>query len=61
MFGLKLEKITEVKMQNLLQNDPGSSLLSLAIILGWLGIIFVLLRILVLSIKKVLEAVFKKS
>tara|TARA_Y100000766_G_scaffold260045_1_gene249524 strand:- start:1897 stop:2043 length:147 start_codon:yes stop_codon:yes gene_type:complete len=48
-------------MQKLLQNDPGSSLLSLAIILGWLGIIFVFLRILALSIKKVLEALFKKS
>ena len=48
-------------MQNLLQRDLGSSLLSIAIILGWLGISFVFLRILAITIKKVLEALFKKS
>ena len=47
-------------MQNLLQDDLGSILLSIAIILGWLGLFFVLLRILTISIKKVLEAIFKK-
>ena len=48
-------------MQNLVQGDLGSSLLSLAIIIGWLGLFFVFLRILAVSIKRVLEALFKKS
>ena len=48
-------------MQNLLQRDLGSSLLSIAIIFGWLGLFFVFLRILTISIKKILEAVFRKS
>jgi len=48
-------------MQNLLQQDLGSSLLSLAILLGWLGLFFVFLRILTISLKKILEAIFKKS
>ena len=48
-------------MQDLLQRDLGSSLLSLAIISGWIGISFVFLRILAISIKKILEAVFKES
>ncbi|WP_219049847.1 hypothetical protein [Prochlorococcus marinus] len=48
-------------MQNLLQRDLGSSLLSIAVILGWLGLFFVFLRILSLSIKRILEAIFKKS
>ena len=48
-------------MQDLLQRDLGSNLLSLAIILGWLGLFFVFLRILTISIKKILEAIFKKS
>ena len=48
-------------MTDLLQRDLGSSLLSLAIIFGWLGISFVFLRILAISIKRILEAVFKKS
>ena len=48
-------------MQNLLQQDLGSSLLSLAILLGWLGLFFVFLRILAISLKKILEAIFKKS
>ena len=48
-------------MEDLLQRDLGSSLLSLAIILGWVGISFVFLRILALSIKRILEAVFKKT
>ena len=48
-------------MQDLLQRDLGSSLLSLAIILGWLGISFVFLRILAILIKRILEALFKKS
>ena len=47
-------------MQDLLQRDLGSSLLSLAIILGFLGISFVFLRIVAIVIKRILEAVFKK-
>ncbi len=46
-------------MHDLLQKDLGSSLLSLAIILGWLGISFVFLRILAIFLKRILEAVFK--
>ena len=48
-------------MENLLQRDLGSSLLSLAVILGWLGLFFVFLRILTILIKRILEAIFKKS
>jgi len=48
-------------MQNLLQRDLGSSLLSIAVILGWLGVFFVFLRILTIAIKRILEAIFKKS
>ena len=48
-------------MQNFLQRDLGSSLLSVAVILGWLGLFFVFLRILTILIKRILEAVFKKS
>jgi len=48
-------------MQNLLQGDLGSSLLSIAVVLGWLGLFFVFLRILTISIKRLLEAIFKKS
>ena len=48
-------------MQNLLQRDLGSSLLSIAVILGWLGLFFVFLRILTFALKNMLEAIFKKS
>ena len=48
-------------MKDLLQRDLGSSLLSLAVILGWLGLFFVFLRVLTISIKRILEAIFKKS
>ena len=48
-------------MENLLQRDLGSSLLSAAVILGWLGLIFVFLRILTISLKRILEIIFKKS
>ena len=47
-------------MQNFLQRDLGSSMLSIAVILGWLGLFFVFLRVLTISIKRILEAVFKK-
>ena len=48
-------------MQDILQRDLGSSLLSLAIILGLIGLSLVFLRILTLLIKRILEALFKKS
>ena len=48
-------------MSDLFQNDLGSSLLSITVLLGWLGIGFVFLRILTISIKRILEAVFKLS
>ena len=48
-------------MQNLVQLDLGSNMLSIAIILGWLGLFFVFLRILTITIKRILEAIFKKS
>ena len=48
-------------MQDLLKRDLGSSLLSVAVILGWLGLFFVFLRVLTISIKRILEGIFKKS
>ena len=48
-------------MQELLQKDLGNSLLSIAVLLGWLGISFVFLRLLAISLKKMLELVFKDS
>ena len=48
-------------MEEFLQKDLGSSLLSIAIIIGWLGIGFVLLRIVTLAIKRILEAVLNLS
>jgi len=48
-------------MQDLLQRDLGSSLLTIAVILGWLGLFFVFLRVLTISIKRILETIFKKS
>jgi len=48
-------------MQDLLQRDLGSSMLSIAVILGWLGLFFVFLRVLTILIKRILEAVFKNS
>ena len=48
-------------MQNLLQRDLGSTLLSIAVILGWLGLFITFLRVLAILIKRILEAIFKKS
>ena len=48
-------------MQEYLQRDFGSSLLSTSVLLGWVGLSFVFLRLLAISIKKILEAVFKNS
>ena len=47
-------------MQNLLQRDLGSIMISIAVILGWLGLFFVFLRVFTISVKKILEAIFKK-
>ena len=46
-------------MQEILQRDLGSSLLSISVLLGWLGISFVFLRLLSISLKKILETLFK--
>ncbi len=48
-------------MQEFLDRDLSSSLLSISVLLGWLGISLVFLRILAIIIKKILEAVFKNS
>lgn len=48
-------------MEDFLQRDLGSNLLSISVLLGWIGISFVVLRILAISIKVILEAVFKIS
>ena len=48
-------------MQDFLQRDLGSTLLSISVLLGWLGISFVFLRLLAILIKKILEAVLKIS
>ena len=48
-------------MQDFLQRDLGSTLLSISVLLGWLGISFVFLRLLAIIIKKILEAVLKIS
>ena len=48
-------------MPEFLQRDLGSSLLSVAVLIGWLGISLVFLRVLAISLKKILEAVFKES
>ncbi len=48
-------------MKELLQRDLSTILLSISVLLGWLGISFVFLRILAISIKKILEAVFRNS
>ena len=46
-------------MQEFFQRDLSSSLLSISVLLGWLGISLVFLRILAITIKKILEFVFK--
>ena len=48
-------------MEKFIQRDLGTSLLSISVLLGWLGLSFVVLRLLAISIKKILEAVFKIS
>ena len=46
-------------MQEFLQRDLGTSLLSISVLLGWLGISIVVLRISAILIKKFLESIFK--
>ena len=60
-FKLKLINKISFFMQEFLHRDLSSSLLSISVLLGWIGISFVLLRILALTIKKILEALFKNS
>ncbi len=48
-------------MQDLLQRDLGSSLLSLSILVGWVGLSIVFLRISAITIKRILEALFKEN
>ena len=45
-------------MQEFLQQDLGSILLSISVLIGWLGISFIFLRLLAILIKKTLEAIF---
>jgi len=59
VIELELKKLFKL-MNELLQHDLGASLLSIAIVLGWLGIGFVCLRILAILLKKILEVLFKK-
>ena len=47
-------------MTDFFQRDLGTSLLSIFILIGWLGIGFVFLRIVTLSIKKILDLILKK-
>ena len=46
-------------MEEILQQDLGSILLSISVLLGWLGLGFVFLRLLAISIKKILEALLQ--
>ena len=48
-------------MQNLIEHDLGSSLLSIAVVLGWLGLFFIFLRVITILIKRILDAIFKNS
>ena len=48
-------------MNEFSQQDLGSSLLSISVLLGWLGISIVVLRLLAISIKVILEALLKIS
>jgi len=48
-------------MNDLLQKDLGSILLSVAVLLGWIGLFFTFLRIIILSMKKILEKVSNLS
>ncbi len=48
-------------MPEFLQRDLSSSLLSISVLIGWLGISFVFLRLLAIIIKRILEAVFKNT
>ena len=60
IYIVQLGKLPNI-MSDLLQKDLGSSLLSITVLIGWFGIAFVILRIMSISIKRILEAVFKLS
>ncbi len=60
-FLEKVKIFIKIFMEDLFKRDLGSTLLSIAIILGWLGLGFVFLRILAISIKRILEVLFRKS
>ena len=48
-------------MDNLLQKDLGTTLLSFVVLLGWIALAFTTLRIILLTIKKILEKVSNLS
>ena len=48
-------------MSDLFQKDLGSSLLSITVLIGWIGLGFVFLRVLSILIKRILDVVFKLS
>ena len=48
-------------MHEFFQRDLASNLLSLSVLIGWLGISFVFLRLLAIAIKKILETILKFS
>ncbi len=48
-------------MEDFFQQDLGSNLLMISVLIGSLGLFFVFLRILTLLIKKTLEIVFKST
>ena len=48
-------------MNDFFQKDLGSTLLSIVVLLGWIALVFTILRIVLLSIKKILEKVSNLS
>ena len=61
IFFFKTIVLTKIFMNDLFQKDLGSILLSFAVLLGWIGLSFTLLRVVLLSIKKILEKVSSLS
>ncbi len=48
-------------MNDFFQKDLGLTLLSIVVLLGWIALVFTILRIVLLSIKKILEKVSNLS
>ena len=48
-------------MNDLFQKDLGSTFLSVAVLFGWIALVFTTLRIIFISIKKILEKVSNLS